>query len=197
MKEDFSMNDFEKQLSTALFRMTCPEATELGEYQLGMSAGAPRRAIRDHLKECPHCQQELVQLQTYLDEVQRDLSHSPAERLQIWIARLMPSLGGPTLSPAFAVRGESGKVLAYQAGPAQLTLEVQKDLQQLERTLLGLLIGIDPDNVQAQLWHGGELTETADVDELGNFTLANVSPGTYELILAGPSLEIHIEELQL
>ena len=35
------------------------------------------------------------------------------------------------------------------------------------------------------------------VDGLGNFVLSALSPGTYELLLAGPDLEIHVQHIQV
>jgi hypothetical protein len=59
-----------------------------------------------------------------------------------------------------------------------------------------LLTGILPvTSFQAYLWQAASYCTTAHVTDLGNFTLDNLLPGDYSLVLSGPELEIHLDDL--
>lgn len=195
------MTNIEDKLTTILYRSICPDSLELGDYHLRMVSDANAARIKQHLAECPHCTRELRQLEAYLSQVSSDLENSPIERVKIWIARRIPSIplaADTAMSlPTFAVRGEENGPLMYQAGDAQLTLEIQEDPEQTEnKAILGLVLGVAPVGVMAHLWQAGELITSVMVDNLGNFIISNLAPGDYELILSGPSFEIHVQDLR-
>ena len=191
----------EDKLTAILYRFTCPDSAELGEYHFGVVSGERSHQIKQHLSRCPHCRRELAQLKSYLTEVAPDLDHSLADHVKIWIARLVPEGGwsnGSAPMPAFAVRGGENGPLIYQAGDAQLTIDVQDDPEKPgHRSILGLVFGVDVADMQAHLWQEGEPATTMDVDELGNFIISGLAPGTYELILSGPAVEIHVQTLSI
>lgn len=193
------MENIEKRLAAQLYRVTCPTADELGEYHLHLITGSQAATIKQHLEDCPHCRAELAQLQTYLASLTLDVEHSLIERAQIWIARLIPlgtMGGGSAMQPALALRGQDDGPLMYEAGDAQLTLEVQDDPQKVgARTILGLLIGVEPVETKAHLWQNTQKAAQTPVDEIGNFVFTGLAPGTYELIVSGPDFEIHVQEL--
>ncbi len=199
-----TMTDLESRLSAALYRVTCPDSAELGEYRLGITPNVRLAFIDRHLRECPHCNRELAQLDSFMAQVKSDLDYSTAERIKIWIARRVPDstagLGSP--APAFSFRGgvddEAGpdRSLVFEAGDAQLMIEIQDDPGDGGRkTLIGLVIGIDLVNLEAHLWLDGRRVATAEIDDLGNFAIANLEAGHYELIVSGPDGEIHVQEL--
>ena len=192
------MTDLERQLARKLYRVDCPESQELGDYYLDLTSGDQRQQIRLHLEICPHCQQELASLAQYLKNLEPELQPSAMERARVWLAERLPDFSGSGLAPAFGTRGDNGpeRVYAYQAGDAQVSLEIQEGPES-RWTLLGLLLGVDPQGVQVQLWRDGELLGTTEVDELGNFVLSVPNLGSYDLILAGPEGEIHIQSLDL
>jgi hypothetical protein len=197
------MTDFENRLTAALYRATCPDSIELGEYRLGMISGPRAHSIAQHLRECPYCSREIAQLDAFLTQVKPDLAYTTAERVKIWIARRVPDLtagvGGP--APAFALRGAkddeaADRSLVFEAGDAQVMIEIQDEPGDTGRkAIIGLVIGIDPEDLEARLWQDGQPVTVTAVDDLGNFTFSNLGPGRYELILAGSGAEIHIQEL--
>jgi len=203
-----TMTDLENRLSAALYRVTCPDSAELGEYRLGITPNARAAFIDRHLRECPHCNREMVQLDSFMAQVKSDLDYSTAERIKIWIARRVPDskagLGSP--APAFSLRGGVGddgddeagpdRSLVFEAGDAQLMIEIQDDPGDGGRKILiGLVIGIDLVDLEAHLWLDGRRVATAEIDDLGNFAIANLEAGRYELIVSGPDGEIHVQEL--
>jgi hypothetical protein len=141
---------------------------------------------------------ELERLRTFLSGVVSDVDYSFSERVMIWIARLLrtPDEGGPGLAPAFGLRGDADKLLFYQAGDAHLTLEIQDDPESPGRkSVLGLVLGIDPSKLEARLWQNEQPFATTPVDELGNFVFSSLEPGHFELIISGPRIEIHVQDL--
>lgn len=197
------MTDFEERLTAALYRATCPDTAELGEYHLGMISEPRAAFIEQHLGECPHCSREIAQLDTFLAQVKPDLEYTTAERIKIWIARRVPDLtaGAGSPAPALALRGAgddeaAGRSLVFEAGEAQLMIEIQDEPGDTGRkTIVGLVIGIDPADVEARLWQDGQPVAATAVDDLGNFSFTNLDSTGYELILAGPGVEIHVQEL--
>lgn len=194
------MANFEDKLSAALYRATCPESVELGEYHLGVLDEDRSDRVRQHLAECPHCTLELSQLESFVRETSPDLEPSLVERVKVWIARLVPEVADsdPAMTPALALRGDDQAPLFYEAGEAQLTIEIQDDPDEPgRRLLLGLVMGAEPEDLQVHLWLDGERVVSTAVDDLGNFRFSALASGDYEMILAGPSFEVHVQELTI
>lgn len=200
----------EKQLQTTLYRWQCPPSLTLGEYQIGLLSAAEVCAIDCHVQQCPHCRHEMHLLTDYLAAVSPTLEREPSrplwERSRILVARLveeLPNLGslnGLTKGGALAaagLRGESGDQLVYAAHDIQVIIDVQTDLQHpAQRMLLGLLLGLAaPQNVTAHLWRADQPVATTAVDELGNFIISALTPGTYDLILSDDKTEVHVQAL--
>jgi hypothetical protein len=193
------MNDVttEHKLTRALYRLDCPDAAELGEYELKLLDTARRPAIAQHLQECPHCTRELAQLHRFLVDVAPDLRQGVYNPVKVWIAKLVSQMEtGGRMQPAFAVRGGDQPPRVYEAGDAQIVIEVQ-DEPSPTKTLVGLVLGVDPVGLMAHLWRGTDAIDSAEVDEIGNFLLANVEPGEYELVVRGPELEIRLPSLDV
>ncbi len=206
----------EQRLTAAFFRFDCPPPLVLGEYQLGLLSAADRRTIEAHLQLCPHCASEVADLLTYLTviaptiEPVSDLEATPPflERVRVVVARLaaelsnVGTLGGLT-SAAAGVRGTVGDQLVYtieELGDAvQVIIDVQADAQNpTQRVMLGLLLGLPvPEVLTAHLWHANQPATTTPVDRLGNFVIAGLAPGTYDLILSGDKTEIHLQNLSI
>lgn len=200
------LSRLEDRLMAQLYRATCPSSMELGEYHLGMLSGERAAAVARHLDECVHCTREVVQLQAYLGEVGPTLELSvleqAAERVKVLVARLVEGRGGmqPLLTPALAgVRGEEAGPYMYQAGDAELAIEIQDDAEHPDRrTILGLLTGVtDLQAFEVHVWQADQFLTTVSIDELGNFIISGLAPATYELIVSGPEVEIHIQDLEV
>jgi hypothetical protein len=194
------MANFENQLSKALYRAFCPNTHELGEYQLGLLSSQRASQIRAHLSECAHCRAELAQLKSFLKTVEPDLETSLAERVRTWLAKraLQGTTSGFAPALAFGLRGDEIGVHFYQAGEAQITLEIQDDPRAPGcKDLVGLILGVDATGLQAHLWRQEQEVTSTAVDELGNFIFNGLEPGQYELFLSGPDVEIQIKDLEV
>jgi hypothetical protein len=193
------------RLTAALYRVTCPSPMELGEYHLGVLGREQAAAVEQHLAECPHCSREVAQLKDYLGELAADVGFRPLERLKVLVAELVGGGEGidrprrTALAPAYAgIRGEEEGPRMYQAGEVQIVLEIQQDTEQPDRrTVLGLATGLEANGWEVQVWRGEERIADVPVDELGNFVLRNLAPGSYELNITGPEVTIQIQDLDL
>lgn len=197
-------NSLENKLMSCLYRATCPDSLRLGEYQLQLLPTTETAVIAHHLQLCPHCTQELATLDNYLHQLQPDLPPIPdfqpgiCQQLKIWVARKFPdNQPTPLRQPAFALRGEtdeeSGPIM-YEAGDAYVTLDIQTDAARPGyKSIIGLIFGVDPSEMKAYVWHIGQLIASTPLDELGNFAINALESGEYDLIVAAPDIEIHIQ----
>ena len=198
------------RLTAHLYRIACPTPHELGEYHLSVLSPSQAQAVGEHLSLCPHCAHEVTQLEEYLGKLAPSLEpgllQQAKERARVWVARLVSggvgggSLGQPAFAPLLAgVRGAEAGPLIYQAEDVQLIIEIQQDVEQPDRAgILGLATGLGTiQRVEAELWQAEELVASASVDDLGNFSLSGVTPGSYELILRGADFEIRIKDLDV
>ena len=199
------LGQLQEDMRAKMYRIECPTPLELGEYHLGVLADTESRGIARHLKDCPHCSLEVSQLKTYLGDLSSDLEFSLAERIKVLVANLVRAgdradpLGAPSLAPAFAgLRGEETGPRLYQAGEAQVAIGIQADATRGDRkTLLALVTGINISELVAHLWLADRHVGQVPVDELGNLVVPNLPPGSYELILSGPEVEVHIRDLDV
>lgn len=201
------LKEQERRLRALLYRGTCPEAHELGQFEMKLLNAERAALVAQHLDNCPHCAMELEELRGFLQELAPDLEYSLLERVRVLIARLAPDLrdlgGGRQPMPSLAgVRGEGNGPLLYEADSVEVSLEVQDDAGGAGRkSVLGLVTGADADGWQATLWQEdgplAELVQTQEVDDLGNFVLEGLLPGTYSLTLRSADVEIVIPELAL
>jgi hypothetical protein len=200
--------DLQGQLTKRLYRFDCPSPAELGEHLFGLVPSDRAEAVADHISACPHCAGEVAQLEGYLADLTPDLELSPLEqakaRVRVLVARAVNAgMGVDALiqpAPSFAgLRGDEAGPLIYEADGLQIVIEVQSDPGQLDgHTLLGLVMGLgDSHQLKAHLWRAEQRIATVEVEDLGNFAIPNVAPGSYKLILSGPEEEIHIQDLEI
>lgn len=192
------------RLTAQLYRLTCPSSHDLGEYHLGILDQVASEAIATHITECQHCREELAQLKAYLPAETVAPQAAPFERLQQQIKVLIATLVGEGngAQPALAFAGlrgdEESASRIYQAGQAQIIIEIQEDTKPGRKALLGLVIqDSEPQNLEVQLWQSEHLQDTVTADAWGNFVVPAVAAGTYTLILKGSDLEIHIQDIEV
>src|SRR3990172_7241112 len=95
------------------------------------------------------------------------------------------------LAPAFAgLRGEGEEPFIYQADDVQIVIEVQDDVEQIGlKMLLGLVTELKSKGFIMQASQEGQLIASSSIDENGNFLIAHLAPGLYELTLLGLETE--------
>ena len=193
------LDAIEALLTSRLYRFDCPTAMELGEYHLDLVDRSRRREIGQHLMLCPRCAAEYASLKAFMAQpdvepaatARAPQSPNFVEKIKWLVADLIqpPSaglLGG--LAPAYRGGGAGGQLRNFRAGDYEINLEVQDDADQPGRKLVvGLLLGAElPYGVTAGLQIPGTAEPSApvEVDELGNFILAGVAPGVYDLLIS-------------
>ncbi len=192
------LRHMEEEARSKLFRSNCPDTMALSEYAAGIAADRTR--IERHLRFCPYCTAEVAETRRFLAESAGDVRHDLLTRTRILIAGLLPEPPGGALIPGVlgAVRGAGSAPLTYEAEEFQISLEVQDDpAMRGRRQIVGLVLGPVAGDWQAYAWSDETLAASAAIDLFGNFTLAGLSPGEYQLSLSGEGLALEIHELLL
>jgi hypothetical protein len=195
------MTEFEDKLSALLYRVDCPSTTDLGEYQLGMFSSERTNQIQKHLENCPHCRQELSQLEEYMQDVSSDLHVDPLSQVRVVIGRLLK--GGLTLGrfeenalvPALAgVRGSIENSRIYQAEDVQIAIEVYEDGEHIGRfAMTGLMSKMEWAGSQVDLRDSEKLIVETIVEAAGEFAFTDLTSGKYSLVIKSPDTEIHLD----
>lgn len=191
-------------LRKRLYRMFCPTSDDLAAFHQGMLSGSQRTQIANHLAECPHCSGELRMLTEALG-LPPQPRPPPAAGLRRIVAKLLAPAPFPPLVAAYgALRGiPSGGQYAYQAENLQLMLDVERAASRPGRlVLLGILLIDDSQpnllrNASANLLRDQTIVGNAQLDDLGNFTLDNLMPGNYSLLLRLHDREVLVDSLIL
>jgi hypothetical protein len=204
-------------LRKQLFRMFCPTSEELAAYQQGLIKGSQQALIAEHLKECPHCTREFGLLEQLAGETLPARSPPAAKgesdhirngalpgKLRQVAAKLLIPAAKPFPGAYGALRGPSlASQYAYHAENLQLTLGVQRVVSRADRRVIHGALELDDElyevfsGATARLSHNETVIRTAELDELGNFVLDDVAPGTYQLALCLPDREVIVEALSL
>ena len=209
--------DMQGLLRKQLFRMFCPTSEELAAYQQGLIEGDQQAHISEHLKECPHCTREFNLLQQLSHETLPARSPPPpngnsaqvhngalSSKLRQIAAELLAPPAKPLSGAYGALRGPShASQYAYRAENLQLTLGVQRVVSRADRRVIHGALELEDElyevfsGATAHLSHNETLIRTAELDELGNFVLDDLAPGTYQLALRLPDREVIVEALSL
>jgi anti-sigma factor ChrR (cupin superfamily) len=213
----WSYLDGEADLSVQAHVEQCPRcrqrAEQLAALQGRLMPAAQATAVTRHLAQCHHCTREIAQLQAFLTDLSpaQEPASEPGpleqmrERVRVLIAQLSSAaspfgtIERPGLAPALAgIRGQEQTACRYQAGGVEVVIGSQPDDERPgRRAILGLITGLESTGVVANLWQGNQQIATAAVDELDTFYIPDVPPGSYELILTGPEVEILIQDLEV
>lgn len=183
----------QNRLKARLQRVDCPEAQELGEYQLGYLSRKRVKEIERHLAECPHCRRELEQLRAFLHEETPQARSRLSDRAKVLIARLLgagmegAAPGGLALQPAYAsLRGNHQGPLTLEAEGALILLDIQPAGER-RASLLGQVAADDQERwtgAEVEIRREGELLLTTTLDNLGAFRCQALEPGLIELSIA-------------
>ena len=178
---------FQKRLTARLYRSTCPSPMELGEYHIHNLPAPQRLVIAQHLRECPHCTQEIMQLEEFLSEFT-----PPAgllETAKVLIAKLV---GGRDETGAFqvmpALRGQAKNLPIFEADGIVVSLDVES-VPNGDLSIQGQVAAEDQDQ-----WTGStvELKQRylsplrTLLDDLGAFTFETVDPGSTQITIISP-----------
>ncbi|MGH2371729.1 MAG: hypothetical protein ACRDI2_26450, partial [Chloroflexota bacterium] len=185
----------------ALYRFDCPPALLLGEYELGLVTPEARTQIARHVLDCSRCAEELQVLRSSL-AADFLAEAAPEVGLAERVRRVVATLFVPPPSPAYAALRGPGQDAArtYHADGLSITLGPGPQAQRGRVALIGLIVQEDAAaeslaGSQAHLIAPGGESETAEIDELGNFGFDDIAPGTYQIELRLPGQIVVIEDV--
>ena len=175
-------------LTARLFRITCPSPLELGEYHLRkyhlQIMPSPQILIIDqHVRECPHCEAEVAQLENFLQDLARDVKPAPTP-VSVLIARLL-GVPGEGAAPMPALRGERKGPIILEADGVVITLDVEAGSDG-QISILGQVAADDQDqwtNASVELQQANVQPLTTSLDDLGAFRFEAVRPGTTRIMI--------------
>lgn len=183
-------------LHAGLFRATCPESLELGEYALGIQTPEQRQATAAHLVECRHCLGEMRTLAALLGE-DDDAMPGAARGVRRFVAALLPRTSGLALG----LRGGESEALTYSVqGIVQLTVSVQRTAPGAAHSVVTGLVQpgmLGCEGVPVALFLGEELLRTEAVDDLGNFVFDDIPSGLYRIEINVPATTVVIDPLHV
>ncbi len=171
----------QNRLRKQLYRVTCPTPVELGDYHLGLLPAPQVLVVAQHVRECPLCQHEVVELENFLDELAPEVSLLGAAK--VLIARLINGNGGESAPTFAALRGEAKGPITLEADGIVILL----DIQPTNEGLVNILGQVAADNQDqwtgalVELRQENELQSSIEVDDLGAFQAKGIRPGSKEL----------------
>ncbi|MDX1417600.1 MAG: hypothetical protein R3293_25580 [Candidatus Promineifilaceae bacterium] len=213
------MDLIETILKATLYRYDCPSNMELGEFELGLLETTERGdEIAAHAAKCPHCLADLSQIRQYmaLPLVDNFLADSAQEKKTPLLEKakvvIIDLLSPPRdfqmnkqLQPA--LRGSQGdmETHVFQVESYVIALSAVKDISAWQKQqIIGDISAIvdNDENFQrwsAYLWRDGKLLATTAINRDSHFVFDSVQFANrpHELILSGPKVEIHLQNLQM
>jgi hypothetical protein len=198
-QEVADLEKMQQLFAKTLFRESCPELDFLLQYQAGLLNKAEKRGLKQHLQTCPHCQEEIAQIEAVTFAI--PAKPSTLEQLrekgrQIIQAVLMP----PPPQPALALRGNQEHSLFYEADGYQIIIAKKPPLVAAAKVwqIEGQINRQDDPLAQlegvASLQQNDEPVYQDSLDEFGYFVMENVNPGSYNLQIDLTSTQIIIQE---
>jgi hypothetical protein len=213
-------------LRKQFFRMFCPPTDTLVGFHEGILSTSQAEQLNSHLATCPHCKRELKFLQQLAadaisgpappeqwyvipaDARRQAASHHPAPpggNGRTIIARCtQTNVSSPLFDFHGAPRSQNQiSQYAFQAENLQITIGVRTVVNRADRRVLtgSLRLHDEPPasltNTIAYLFDSHQQAAAARLDELGNFVLDNILPGTYRLSFCLPDREVIIETMTL
>ncbi|MHB8644503.1 MAG: zf-HC2 domain-containing protein [Thermomicrobiales bacterium] len=191
----------QRHLKRRLYRFACPSPQALGEYDLGLLDPVERTRVAAHVIECPRCAAELRTLRDFMATEDDAPPVGAIERMRRIVATLLPP--PPRTSPYASLRGaEEATTRTYQAGDVTITLDLGAPVRRGKTSLVGLLWrnGDDPETIAGSavvLSDETGTTQTTAIDEVGNFTFDDITPGAYRLEVTLGDDHITIEGLRI
>ena len=194
-----TLEHFQKNLTTRLYRFACPPPIELGEYHLRTLPSAQMLSIAQHVRECPSCSREVAQLEGFLSDLDVRTQTGLPEKARVLIAQLVGA-GTGSLAAAAALRGEEKGPLSFAAEGMMIVLDIQPTVQG-KVNLFGQVAADDQDawtGRVVELWTENQRQFSGTLDDMGAFQWEGVMPGWYELrITAGDGSAVIVPSFQV
>lgn len=184
-----------------LYRENCPAPEKLGQYQVGLLEAAERLSLAAHLRECPHCSRELVEMESAL-EAEDSLVESALRLIGSARRVIEAALVSPGDPATAALRGPNDTLQAvpqaYHAAGLDILIGFQAEAGRPAGTLTGAVVQAGQVAGKQAWLFGAQPTPIAStVDDLGTFTFEAIRPGTYDLALEAGENAILLRQVSL
>lgn len=212
------MDRIENKLKTILFRSYCPSKMDLGEFELGLLSPQRENEIGAHLVSCPHCQADIVQMRQFMAlpaigiekaAVVTEQKSPMLERIKVIVVDLLSPPAGmqspAALQPVFrgAESETTTRVIEADAYIVAITASSDK-ISKSKHAIIGDITPLFDDDETFQdwtagLWRSGQLLASTEVgaDSHFSFKQLQLDNPPHELILSGPTVEIHLQNLHI
>lgn len=166
-------------LAGRLYRYDCPLPEQLGLYQLKLLPASEQLVMAQHVRECPHCQRDLLEL------ARTDNAPSVLDKLHQAVNVIEAVLLSPLRQPVTALRGTQPTLQRFQTAALEIHLQQQPGHRHGHWTLMGRLVPLtDVPLSVAEVWLLQEPHAwAAPVEADGIFSFAELVAGVYELTL--------------
>jgi anti-sigma factor RsiW len=194
----------ERRLRQALYRFDCPSPDVLRDYHWGYLPADERQRVEAHLAACLHCAAELADLAEFVaaehaqpTKTLLSQARQAAAQARLVVARLF----SPGLSPVLALRGDTRDVLLFDAGGVGLSVNLEQE-HTGAYTIFGQVLSPEPVALAGGYARLTAQEESVDpvqtpLDANGGFTLPNLRPGVYQLVVCLPDRRIVVPTLAL
>jgi hypothetical protein len=172
-------------LTARLYRITCPSPLELGEYHLRILPSPQMLVIAQHVRECPHCEAEVAQLENFLKDLTADVKPGLPAIVRVLVARLVGG-SGEGAAPMPALRGEQKGPIILEADGVVITLDVEPGSDK-QVSILGQVAADEQDqwtNALVELQQIDRPPLTTSLDDLGAFRFEAVRPGATQIMIS-------------
>jgi hypothetical protein len=192
-----ALERFQKRLKARLYRSTCPSSRELGEYFLRMLPPSRTLIVAQHLRECPHCENEISNLGEFLETDFRQ--PEPLQPIKKLFAHLMSSAAGAgSLQTIPALRGLAKDLPIFEAEGIVITIDLQAGPGG-QVSILGQVAADDQDQwtgARVQLDQAYITSLTTTLDDLGAFTFESLYPGSMQItVTSHHGIEVKTEKV--
>ena len=194
----------ERRLRQALYRYDCPSPDVLRDYHWGYLPADERRRVEAHMAACSHCAAELADLAEFVRAERAQPSEMLLARARQAAAQarlVVAQLFSPGLSPVLALRGDTRDVLLFDAEGVALSVNLEQE-HTGAYTIFGQVLSPEPVALA-----GGYARLTAQeesvnpvqtpLDANGGFTLPDLGPGVYQLVVCLPDRRVVVPTLAL
>lgn len=192
------MVNWENVLREKLYRFDCPEPSLLRDYAWNYLSVLETRRVKNHLKKCPLCSAELVELKVAIEQPasMTEKIEELVKKVKVVIAQLIPdSAESAAMRPAFR-GGNEDRTFWYMAEETVINVSWQQN--EFGRfTILGQALAAE----SASSYAGLELKTDPDhsyqtqLDENGVFSFFDIEGGTYQLTLELPEQSILVSPI--
>ena len=172
-------------MHAALYRASCPAPERLALYQLSLLSAREQLVVARHVRECPHCQQDLVALAREADWGLPGDRPSLLERLQRAVDSIEAALLPAPSSLTLGLRGAAPAAQRFHVEGLDILVMIQPGHAKGYRTVRGRLLPeqrADPPEWGPEAWWmESELARAAQIDARGTFCFEEVEPGAYSV----------------